>query len=259
MELESFWEYDDPAASAARFRAALETAQGDDRLELMTQLARTYSLRDQMDEAHRLLDEVEGQLDGTGAAAQVRYALERGRTLNSSGDAVRAAGLFQQAWGRADSAGLEGLAVDAAHMLAIALSGQPESRQWVQRGLALARPSTDPKAQALIPALLNNYAWDLHAAGQFDQALPVFEEALAAWSARSHPARVHIARWSVARCLRSLGRLEDALAIQQNLEASDPPDSFVLEEIAENLAALGQPERSGEYARRAQAQRAAEG
>lgn len=259
MELESFWEYDDPPASAARFRAALETAQGDDRLELMTQLARTYSLRDRMNEAHRLLDEVEGQLEGTGAAPQVRYALERGRTFNSSGDAVRAAGLFQQAWDLADSAGLEGLAVDAAHMLAIALSGQPESRAWVERGLALARPSTDPKARALIPALLNNYGWDLHDAGQFEQALPVFEQALAAWSARGQPARVHIARWSVARCLRSLGRFEDALAMQQGLEASDPPDAYVLEEIAENLTALGQPDRADEYARRSESLRAAEG
>ena len=49
MDIDSFWEYSDPAASEARFRAALSSAQGDDRLELLTQIARTYSLRQRFD------------------------------------------------------------------------------------------------------------------------------------------------------------------------------------------------------------------
>ena len=32
LDIESFWEYGDPAASEARFRAALNQASGDDRL-----------------------------------------------------------------------------------------------------------------------------------------------------------------------------------------------------------------------------------
>ena len=50
MEIESFWEYSDPAGSEARFRAALENSQGDERLEILTQVARTYSLRKRFDD-----------------------------------------------------------------------------------------------------------------------------------------------------------------------------------------------------------------
>jgi hypothetical protein len=85
MDIEAFWEYSDPAGSAERFRAALASAAGDERLELLTQIARTYSLRKHFDEAHRLLDEVERELPGAGARAHVRYRLERGRTFNSAG------------------------------------------------------------------------------------------------------------------------------------------------------------------------------
>ena len=58
LDIDSFWEYGDPAASEARFHAAATSAQGDERLELLTQNARTYSLRQRLAEAHGLLDGV---------------------------------------------------------------------------------------------------------------------------------------------------------------------------------------------------------
>jgi hypothetical protein len=70
MEIESFWEYSDPAGSEARFRAALATAHGDDRLEILTQIARTHSLRKRFEEAHRQLDEIEPQLAAQGRACE---------------------------------------------------------------------------------------------------------------------------------------------------------------------------------------------
>jgi hypothetical protein len=44
--------------------------------------------------------------------------------------------------------------------------------------------------------------------------------------------QVHIAQWSIARCLRSLGRIDESLAIQRRLKVHDEPDAFVDEEIA---------------------------
>jgi tetratricopeptide (TPR) repeat protein len=130
-----------------------------------------------------------------------------------------------------------------------------EGLVWNQRGLDMARASQDPKARGLVPAMLNNRAWDLFDLGRFDEALPVFEEAHAEWAARGKPDQTRIAKWSVARCLRSLGRYEDALAIQRLLEAehasAGTEDRFVLEEIAENLAALGKPEQARPYFKRA--------
>jgi tetratricopeptide (TPR) repeat protein len=60
---------------------------------------------------------------------------------------------------------------------------------------------------------------------------------------RGKPKQIQIARWSVARCLRSLGRHREALDIQRALESehavAGTADGFVYEEIAENMWALG--------------------
>ena len=251
LDIDSFWEYGDPAASEERFRKALESARGDDRLELLTQIARTYSLRKRFDEAHRLLDEVEGQLQNAGPRSRLRCLLERGRTYNSSGEKDKARSLFTEAWEIASTTGLEGLAVDAAHMAAITYMGSPEAITWNQRGLVVARSSQDPKARALVPAMLNNAAWDLHDMGRFDEALTLFEEAQAEWTTRQQPDQIQIAKWSVARCLRSLRRYDQALSIQIELEsehqAAGSVDGFVFEEIGENLAALGKLEEAKPY------------
>jgi tetratricopeptide (TPR) repeat protein len=253
MNIDSYWEYSDPAASEARFRAALPQATADERLELLTQIARTHSLRRQFGEAHALLDEVEPQLGGAGPVPRTRYLLERGRTFNSAGDKARAAGLFQQAWETASAARLDGLAVDAAHMLAI-VEPPASAAVWTQRGVERARGSTDPNARGLLPALLNNHAWNLHDEGRYEEALQAFREAEVAWLATGKQPQGRIATWSVARCLRSLKRYEEALQLQQRLEqewqADGSADGYVFEEIAENLEALGRLEEATAYFRR---------
>ena len=245
MDIESFWEYSDPAASESRFRAALANASGDERLEILTQIARTHSLRKRFDEAHRQLDEIEPQLGSAGPRPKVRYLLERGRTFNSAKEPDKARLLFVSAWEQGRAATLEGLAVDAAHMVAITHSGTAEAIPWNERGLALARGSADAKARALIPAMLNNSAWDLHDLGRYAEALPVFEEALTEWTARNRPQQIRFAKWSVARCLRSLNRYQEALDLQRALEkeyaAAGESTRDVQDEIAANEAALAKP------------------
>jgi tetratricopeptide (TPR) repeat protein len=251
LDLESFWEYSDPAASEMHFRNLLSTAEGDLALELRTQIARTYSLRRRFDEAHDILNEVESELAGAGARPHVRYLLERGRTFNSSGEREKARTHFLEAWELAHASPHEGLAVDAAHMIAITHSGTPQALEWNEKGLALAGPSRDPKARALIPAMLNNSAWDLHGMERFREALSLFERAQAEWTARGKAPQIQIAKWSVARCLRSLERHREALDIQRALEAehaaAGTADGYVFEEIAENLWALGDRDEARPY------------
>jgi len=252
MDIDALWEYADPAASEARFRAALAAASGDNvRLELLTQIARTHSLRGDLASAHRVLDEIEPRLASAGVAPRVRALLERGRCFNSAGEPARARPLFEAALRQAEAARLDGLAVDAAHMIAITHGGSVQAIEWNRRGLALARASQDAKARALIPALLNNLAWDLHDMRRYAEALPLFEEALAEWRARRAPEQTRVAQWSVARCLRSLGRHEEALAMQRRLEALPTTDGHVFEEIAENLAALHREAEARPYFARA--------
>jgi tetratricopeptide (TPR) repeat protein len=271
MDIEALWDYSDPAGSEGRFRAALTTlppSRKDAKLEILTQMARTYSLRKRFDEAHALLNDVWIHEKTMGAAPRVRYLLERGRTYNSRNvddDREKARLLFIEAWEVGTEAELRGLAVDAAHMVAITYSGTAEVEKaiaWNRQGLELARRSEkdakaqkDAKVQALIPALLNNMGWDLHGTGQYADALVIFEEALTEYEACGKIQAIQIAKWSVARCLRSLGLYEKALAIQYALEsehnAAGTRDRYVYEEIAENLNALGTPEDAAPYRQRA--------
>jgi tetratricopeptide (TPR) repeat protein len=253
--IEELWEYGDPAASEARFRALLATADGNLHLELLTQIARTYSLRQRFDEAHAMLDAVAQKQPKPGSRAHVRYLLERGRTHNSNNQTELARVLFLQAWEEGQAAQLAGLAVDAAHMVAITLAGTPEALIWNERGLTVARESRDPKARALLPALLNNSAWELHDGQRYEEALVRFEEAATAWRATGRQPQIWLADWSVARCLRSLKRHHDALsllyAVAGEREAAHAVDGTVFEEIAENLAALGERTAAMPYFARA--------
>jgi tetratricopeptide (TPR) repeat protein len=176
---------------------------------------------------------------------------QRSFTVNAGSDTEKARVLFVEAWEQAQVTHQEDLAVDAAHMVAITYAGTLDAIAWNQRGLVLARPSQSPKARALIPAMLNNSAWDLHEMGRFSDALALFGEAQAEWVARGKPEQIQAARWAVARCLRSLGRYDEALAIQRALEAdhtaTGSADGYVFEEIAENLAALGKPAEAKPY------------
>ena len=115
--------------------------------------------------------------------------------------------------------------------------------EWNERAMELARSSTDPAARRWVASIANNMAWARHEAGAYEEALELFSLALAERERQDDPARTRIARWCVARCLRSLGRTEEALAEQQSLaaelDALGETDEYVTEEIAECLRALG--------------------
>jgi len=255
--IDSLWDYNDPRGSEERFRAVWSTAQnsGDTayEAELITQLARTLGLQLKFDAAHALLDSVQPLLPAAGSRARVRYLLERGRTWNSSGSKERACEFFTDAWETASEHELWGLAVDAAHMVAIA---QPEAAfEWNLRALELALQTDDPDARRWRGSLYNNLGWTCFERTQYDSALAYFEEALACRIEQGKPADVLVARWCVAKCRRVLGQLEVALAEQLRLErdtqAAGAPDGFVLEEIAECLWSLGRTEEARPYFARA--------
>src|SRR3954468_11816128 len=98
--LDQLWDFDDPALSEARFRAAVadESYDADERAELTTQLGRAIGLQGRHEEADGLLDSI----DPDEPTVAVRVLLERGRLLNSSGQAAMAVPLFEQAAELAD-------------------------------------------------------------------------------------------------------------------------------------------------------------
>jgi tetratricopeptide (TPR) repeat protein len=225
------WDFDDPAASGERFLAAAEDADEPDRTAWLTQYARTLGLQERYDDAHRVLDELASE----DPQAATYLDLEHGRVLNSSGRADEARPLFEAAARTASEAGLDALQVDALHMVAIV--APPEEQHEVNaRALVVARASSDQRARDWDASLLNNIGMTHADAGDFEQALATFEEALTARERIGDPATIRVARWMIAWSLRNLGRREEALEIQralkQELDSIGETDEYVDEELA---------------------------
>jgi tetratricopeptide (TPR) repeat protein len=252
------WDFSDPKASEARFRALAEQQrQRGDRagaLEVMTQVARTQGLARRFDEAHATLDAVESEPEAALAAVQIRYLLERGRVFNSSKAPERARPLFEQAWSRAREEEVDDLAVDAAHMVALTYLSTPErALEWNDTGLELARVSTKPRARRWLGPLLNNQGWTRFEREEYEAALGLFEEAFAFRSEQddAKPANwqaTRIAAWCVAKTQRMLGHAAQALerleALLAEYQAAGKTNGYVFEELGECHLALGAPERA---------------
>jgi tetratricopeptide (TPR) repeat protein len=251
LDLDALWDFGQPARSEQRFRDALAQARGDDALVLRTQIARTYSLRGRFDDAHRELDALQPLLAVAGAEPQVRALLERGRTLRSAGQPPDAEPLFQRAFNEAQAAGLPGLAADALHMLAL-VAPTPQARVDANRKVAdYARAATDPKARYWEGPALNNLGVELNDQGRHEEALAVFRDALVVRERAGKPGPVRVARWMVAHTLRRLQRVDEALAMQLDLEAlcqaAGEPDPYVFEELALLYQARGDAQRAAHY------------
>jgi len=260
------WDFNQPTASEARFRALAAHAGAShaaERALYETQVARALGLQQQFDAAQAVLDTVEQAAatlpqGATATHVRARLTIERGRVWNSGGDFARARPLFEQAVALADSAGLDALAVDAAHMVAIAAfndSAKADALEWNRRAIARAEAAKDPEARRWRASLLNNLGWTEHDLGHYDVALDLFQRALAARIEMDDTSGTHDARWAVARCLRSLGRIDEALAQQRALLSADAkdgaPDGYVNEEIGECLLAQHKDAEASPYFRAA--------
>ena len=197
---------------------------------------------------------MEQALTGDLKRVRVRYLLERGRAFNSSGQPEKARPLFLEAWDLARTAGKEALAVDAAHMMAIV---EPTDKQleWNLKALDMAEQSAEPRARRWKGSLYNNIGWTYHDQGDYVKALEMFERGLSFRLEQGDPVTIRIARWTVARALRSLGRVEEALALQTELlaevESAGAPDGFINEEMGECLLALQKADEARPHFRRA--------
>ncbi len=179
--------------------------------------------------------------------------LERGRTFNSAGDKASARTLFEQAW----QLGLKHkelyLAIDAAHMVAIAAPLEEQSR-WHQLAMELAERSQDPKVRGWLATLYNNQGWTLFELGRLEEARQCQQKCLA-WHEQHHnQAKAFIARWSLARLSRAQEQHEQARAELTQLKddmaaAGAPEDGYVFEELGENALALDDPAAAEYFAR----------
>jgi tetratricopeptide (TPR) repeat protein len=248
-DLYPLWNYAKPAETEERFREILPLAEASgDRsyhAQLLTQIARCNGLQRKFDEAHALLDEADAMIGGERGVARVRSLLERGRTVNSSGDKAGAKPLFIEALELGKELGEDNYAIDAAHMLGI-VDEADESLRWNEIAIGMTEASADPTARRWMGPLYNNTGWTYHGRGDFDRALELFRKNIAWHTEQKTKRGLFIAKWCEGRTLRSLGRIDEALAIQRALHeemtADNAPDGYVFEEIGECLLAEGQGE-----------------
>ncbi|MBK8549677.1 MAG: hypothetical protein IPL53_00940 [Ignavibacteria bacterium] len=204
---------------------------------MLTQIARTYGLQMKFDEAHEILDEVEPQLSDEFYLAKIRYLLERGRTFRSSKQIEKSRPLFLEAYEIGLKHKEDDYTIDAAHMLGI-IEPYKEAQDWNELAMKLAEKTKDEKARRWLGPLYNNTAWNYHDNKEYDKALKVFEKNVEWHTNRKSVEQLIIAKWSVARTLRSLNKIDKAIEMQNSImketkEKGLAEDGYVYEELGE--------------------------
>jgi tetratricopeptide (TPR) repeat protein len=256
--LDAQWDYGKPALSESRFRAELGLWPADhpNAVEAQTQIARAQGMQRDFAAANATLDGVAAALPGMPAHVRVRYLLERGRTLNSSGVPEHAVPLFTEALALADCNDDPFYAIDAAHMLGIAAPA-PQRLDWDLKALAMTERTTDARSKRWLAPLYDNIGVAYEQRGDDATALVHFRKALPAYEARGDPGAVRIAHWMIAHAQRKLGALDEAERTQRRLAAEldrlGEPDGYVFEELAEIAIARGDVQGARPWAAKAHA------
>ncbi len=217
--------------------------------QLLTQIARAEGSQRKFQDAHETLDRVEKALLKAEAddKTRVRYLLERGRVFNSSGKRDEARPLFLQALDLAVRSKDDFNAVDAAHMMAI-VEPTEKQLQWNLKALDLAENSTDEKARKWKGSLYNNIGWTYFEQKQYEESLLMFEKAREFQEQQGDPNKIMIAKWCVAKTLRMMDHIEEALEMQRDLyeqyQVAGRRSGYVYEEIAECLTVMGQEQEA---------------
>ena len=252
LDFDALWDYSDPHKTETKFREILLQIPESNPayLELLTQIARTQGLQQKFDKAHQTLDQVERRLGDYATRAKIRYYLERGRVFNSSGHPAEARPFFEQALDMAKELLEDFYAVDALHMLAI-VSSPASALDLNLQAIQLAESSGQEKARGWLGSLYNNTGWSYHDMGDYESALKIFQKAEAVRRLKGSVNEIRIAQWCVARSLRSLKRVEEALSKQITLkaeyEAAGESDGYVFEELGECLLALDRAQEAQPY------------
>ena len=252
LNFDALWDYSDPHQTETRFREILLQIPENNPayLELLTQIARSQGLQQKFERAHQTLDQVERRLGNYATRAKIRYYLERGRVFNSAGHPEEARPFFERAFDKAKDLTEDFYAVDALHMLAI-VAPPASSLDLNLLAIQIAESSDQEKARGWLGSLYNNTGWSYHELGDYASALDMFQKAEAIRKLKRSVPEIRIAQWCVARTLRSLKRVEEALskqmALKAEFEAAGEGDGYVFEEIGECLLALDRAQEAQPY------------
>ncbi len=269
LDLDALWDFSQPARSEARFREAQARATPLQVLLLQTQIARTRGLQGDLPGARRLLQDMSAAVErADDAELGVRHALELGRTYASAAhrpadirpaDRDAARSLFLRAAEQAQRALLDGLAVDALHMMVFVDPAPALQIAWNRRALAVMEASSQAAARRWEGSLRLNLGLALKEYGDLEAARESFEASRRAYERWGRTRGARVAHGLAGHVLRLQGRLAEALELQTALDrawaADGTVDADVLEELEQLHRAMGDEVRAREVALRRQALR----
>jgi tetratricopeptide (TPR) repeat protein len=251
QELDRLWNPNDATGSKAAFTALIPEAESlasKDRsslIELHSLIARCEGTGGDFRAARASLEKSKQLLDESQAvyrvSARLRWLVEKARVLVLERTPSQAHAALTEAWALAINSGEDDLAVEVAQQFA-AIESQKMQLEWIRKGIELAESSPSPRAKRWLGSLYASWGWKLYDVRQFESALEKFHTALRHFKAAGTARELFVAKWSVGKVLRALGKLEEALGSQQVLLAElgigGARDGRLYEEIAECLQAL---------------------
>ena len=258
-DFEQLWDYNNPKETGQKFRALLPEAEkqkdNSKYIELLTQIARTESLQRKFDDAHKILDKAMKLIKPEHIVPRIRYMLERGRTYNSSGELGKAREIFLAAFSQAEKYNEDFYAIDAAHMMGI-VEKDEESLKWNRIAIKIAEESKNKRANGWLGSLYNNTGWTYHDMKEYDKAMELFEKNVIWHTKRNSKQPLIIAKWCVARTLRSMDKIKEALKMQKDLtkeieEKKLNNGGYNFEEIGECMLLLDKKDESKPYFKKA--------
>lgn len=251
QDLDRLWNVSDPRASEEAYRRLLPQAEqlaGQDRsylIELHSLIGRAVAAQGKYTEARSALAMADKILQEQQAAyrvsAKIRWLLETGRLCILEKIPSQARPCFVEAWTLAIHSGEDSFAVEVALMMA-AIEPQKLQQEWVAKAIRLAEKSPQANAKRWLGTLYSAMGWRFYDARQYDASLEIFQKALSHLNLHGEKREIFVAKWSIGKLLRSMGKLEEALLIQQALLAElgigGPRDGGLYEELAECLQSL---------------------
>ncbi len=244
----------DPASIEMRLKGILPTAASlSDKsyfVQILSRLATAQAVQKNFEGAFTSLDEAEKACIASDFAGWARLVLEKGRVFQQSENLKEAKRLFEEVFQFSREHQLDDYACDAAHMVAIVTKEVREKIRWNEIAIGLATSSNVKKANAWLGSLYNDLGSNYFEAKEYEKALQPFQRALELREAEGVAENIRVAKWQIARVMRCLDWLDEALIVltalkgeQDSLVGQDEMTillrGYIYMELAEVYAAKG--------------------
>lgn len=249
LKFENMWDYSDPVTSENKFYREIYH-QGDNAFtvwELQTQIASALRLQRKFDDSEKILNSIQAGIEFAPNTYEkiivgALYNLEMGRLLLDIGKTEAAYRYFGFALIMSIITSIDKLMIDAVEMLATATFTDESTNSYLKKieRLTDSSLSTDKMLMASY-ALIVGLKYLAHFESQ--RAIEQFMHARDIFSKCNKAELTRFARLNICKVQRFLGQHKTALlelrTQEQLLKKENRVDGYVLEEIAENLLALG--------------------